>query len=72
VIAPASTGRESNNKIAVSNTDHTKRGIWSIVIEGERMFKMVEIKLIAPRIEEIPARCSEKIAKSTAGPLCAK
>jgi hypothetical protein len=71
-MAPARTGRESNSRIAVSSTDHTKRGIWSIVIDGERIFKMVEIKLIAPRIEEIPARCREKIAKSTAGPLCAK
>jgi hypothetical protein len=29
---------------------------------------MVVIKLIAPKIEEIPARCREKIAKSTDGP----
>lgn len=34
------------------------------------MFKTVVIKLIAPRMEEIPARWSEKIAKSTAGLLC--
>lgn len=30
----------------------------------------VEIKLIAPIIEEAPARCKEKIAKSTDLPLC--
>ncbi len=35
---------------------------------GARMLKMVVMKLIAPRIEPAPARCSEKIAKSTAGP----
>jgi len=29
---------------------------------------MVEIKLIAPLIEEIPAKCKLKIAKSTAAP----
>jgi hypothetical protein len=29
------------------------------------------MKLIAPAIEEIPARCKEKIAKSTAAPECA-
>jgi hypothetical protein len=28
----------------------------------------VEINLIAPRIEEIPAKCKEKIAKSRDGP----
>jgi hypothetical protein len=32
------------------------------------MFKIVTIKLIAPRIEAIPARCKLKIAKSTAAP----
>jgi hypothetical protein len=36
------------------------------------MFKIVEIKLIAPKIEETPAKCREKIVRSTAGPLCAK
>jgi hypothetical protein len=30
---------------------------------------IVEIKLIAPKIEEIPARCKEKMAKSTEAPL---
>jgi hypothetical protein len=29
------------------------------------------MKFIAPNIEEIPAKCSEKIAKSTDPPLCA-
>jgi hypothetical protein len=33
------------------------------------MLKMVEIKLIAPRIEEAPLTCNEKIARSTAPPL---
>jgi hypothetical protein len=32
------------------------------------MFKIVVIKLIAPKIEDAPARCNEKIAKSTDGP----
>jgi len=69
VIAPARTGKESSNKIAVIKTDHTNRGICSIVIEGLRIFIIVEMKLIAPKIEEIPAKCREKIVKSTAGPL---
>lgn len=56
MIAPAKTGRDSNNKRAVIKTDHTNNGIRSKVIEGDRMFRIVVIKLIAPRIEEIPAK----------------
>jgi len=37
-----------------------------------RIFKIVTIKLIAPAIEEIPAKCKLKIAMSTDGPECAK
>lgn len=32
------------------------------------MLMMVVIKLIAPRIEETPARCKEKIVRSTEAP----
>ena len=35
---------------------------------GARMLKMVVMKLMAPRIEEAPARCSDRITKSIAGP----
>jgi len=56
VIAPAKTGRDSSNKIAVMNTDHTKSGIRSNDIPIGRMFVIVVMKLIAPRIEEAPAR----------------
>jgi len=35
------------------------------------MLKIVTIKLIAPKIEDIPAKCRLKIPKSTAGPECA-
>jgi hypothetical protein len=34
------------------------------------MFIRVEIKFIAPNNEDIPARCNEKIVKSTAAPEC--
>jgi len=71
-MAPARTGRDNNKRIAVIKTDQTKRGIISKVIEGVRIFIIVEIKFTAPKIEEIPAICKEKIVKSTAGPLCAK
>lgn len=33
---------------------------------------MVVIKLIAPRIDEIPAKCREKIVRSTDAPACAR
>jgi hypothetical protein len=56
VIAPAKTGKDNNNKIAVIKTDHTNKGILSIDIFFERIFIIVEIKLIAPKIEEIPAK----------------
>lgn len=64
VIAPAKTGRDRRSKIAVINTDHTNRGIESKVKEEERIFIIVVMKLIAPKIEEAPARCKLKIARS--------
>ena len=38
---------------------------------GTRMFKIVTIKFIAPKIDETPAKCKLKIAKSTEPPECA-
>jgi len=76
VIAPANTGRESNNKKAVIKTDHTNNGIFSNDIDFDRMLIIVVMKLIAPKMEEIPAKCKDKILKSTAPPgwaiLCDK
>jgi hypothetical protein len=72
VIPPAKTGKARSNKTAVINTDHTNRGMFSSRIDGERMLRMVEIKLIAPKIEDTPATCNEKIVRSTLGPLWAK
>lgn len=71
MIAPASTGRDSSSKITVSITAHTNNGIRSSFIPFHRIFVTVVIKLIAPRIDEAPAKCSEKIAMSTDGPACA-
>ena len=68
MIAPASTGRESNNNIAVIKTDHTNRGILSMVMPGALILKMVVIKFIAPIIEEAPAQCKLKMARSTDPP----
>jgi len=68
VIAPAKTGRDKSNKIAVIITDQTNKGIRSYEIPSERILITVVIKFTAPRIEEIPAKCKEKIAKSTEAP----
>jgi hypothetical protein len=64
VIAPAKTGKERRSKTAVIRTDHTNKDIESKEREDDRMLIIVVIKLIAPRIEEVPARCREKIVKS--------
>jgi len=59
-MAPARTGNDKSSKIVVINTDHTNKGICSILIFKGRIFIIVVIKLIEPKIEEIPARCREK------------
>jgi len=65
-ILPAKTGSDNNNKTAVISTDHTNKGSWCIPIPGALIFIIVVMKLIAPKIEEIPAKCKLNIAKSTA------
>jgi len=70
VIAPAKTGNLVINKTAVIDTDHKNKDKRSIEIAlAVREHKIVVKKLILPRIEEIPARCNLKIAKSTEIPL---
>lgn len=50
------------------NTAHTNRGsLWNGKL-SVRMFTMVQIKLIAPKIEAAPDKCRLKIAKSTEPP----
>ena len=71
VRAPAKTGKERSNKIAVINTDQTNRGIRSNEIPFDRILIIVVIKFTAPKIDEIPAKCNEKMAKSTEDPLWA-
>jgi len=67
-MAPARTGSDSNSKNAVTNTDHTNRGSRSKETPGVRILIMVVIKFIEARIDEAPARCREKIARSTDPP----
>lgn len=56
VIAPARTGRDRSNNKAVMKTDQTNKGIRSNVIEVGRILMIVVMKLIAPKIDEIPAK----------------
>ena len=68
VIAPARTGRESNKRIAVIKTAQTNNGnLWKGRL-SVRIFTIVQIKLIAPKIEAAPDKWRLKIAKSTAPP----
>ena len=68
VSAPASTGIASSSRKAVTRIDHTNSGILCRVMPVARMFKIVVMKLMAPRTDEAPARCRLSMAKSTAGP----
>lgn len=71
-MAPARTGRERRSRTTVITTAHTNRGIRSNRSPCHRMLITVVMKLTAPRMDEAPARCSEKIARSTEGPACAR
>lgn len=68
MIAPANTGNDKSNNKAVITTDHTNNGIRSNLIPVARILITVVIKFTAPKIDEIPAKCNEKIAKSTEAP----
>jgi len=71
VIAPAKTGKDRSNKTAVTSTDQQKSGSRDIDIPRARILMIVTIKLIAPAIDEAPAKCKLNIARSTEGPECA-
>jgi hypothetical protein len=68
VIAPARTGSDRRRRTTVITTAHTNKGIRSRRIPCHRILITVVIKFTAPKIDEAPAKCSEKIAKSTDGP----
>ena len=55
-MAPAKTGRESNNKKTVTRTDQIKRLMCSKETAILRKFLTVHIKLIAPKMELTPAQ----------------
>ena len=64
-MAPANTGKDNNNKTAVIKTAQTNKGVLSRVIPNTRKLMIVLIKFTAPNKEDTPAKCKEKIAKST-------
>lgn len=70
VIAPAKTGNDNSNNIAVTIIAQQNKGNLCNVIPGFRILRIVVIKFIAPNIDEIPAKCKLKIAKSTDPPEC--
>ena len=67
-MAPARTGSDSTSRKAVTSTDQANSGILCMVMPGARMLKIVVMKLMAPRIDDAPARWSDRITKSIAGP----
>jgi len=68
VIAPAKTGRDNNNKIAVTKIAQANNGNLCKVCPGALIFNTVVMKLMAPNKDETPAKCKLKIAKSTEPP----
>jgi len=71
VIAPARTGSDKSNNRALIAIDHTNRRIRSGFILLGFMLIVVVIKFTAPTIEDTPAKCREKMAKSTDAPAWA-
>ena len=65
VIAPANTGKDNKSKIVVTKIDQTNKGIRSNNIPNARKLPSVLKKFTAPKIDLTPAKCREKIAKST-------
>lgn len=56
VMPAARTGRDRRSRTAVIRTAQTNRGVWYWEMAGGFMLIIVVIKLMAPKIEEIPAR----------------
>src|SRR5579864_8043320 len=70
VTAPASTGITAISRYAVISQVHTNSGMRSSVMPGARMFMMVTMTLMAPRIEEAPIMWIEKISIGNEAPVC--
>lgn len=72
VMPAARTGSERSRRTAVIRTAHTNRGVWYCEMAGGFMLIIVVMKLIAPRMEEIPAKWREKMVRSTEAPAWAR
>ena len=68
IIIPANTGNANNKRIAVINIAQPNNGTLCNTCPGILIFITVVMKFIAPNNEEVPAKCNEKIAKSTLPP----
>jgi len=68
VNAPARTGKANNNKIAVIKIPQTKRATIIQPALLVLIFRTVEMKFKAPNKEDTPAKCNEKMTKSTDPP----
>jgi len=69
VIPPANTGNDNSSNTAVTNIAQPNKGILCNTCPGIRIFIIVVMKFIAPSMDEIPAKCNEKMARSTDPPL---
>lgn len=56
VIPAARTGKDRSSRTAVIITDQTNNGVWYCVMAGGFILMQVVMKLMAPRMEETPAR----------------
>ena len=56
MIPPANTGKDNNNKIAVTKIAHENKLILCKLNPPALIFKIVEMKLIAPNKEETPLK----------------
>jgi len=71
VIPPARTGRAIIRSKVVKITLQTNKETRSKEKRETRILYPVQIKFMAPKMEEAPAKCRLKIAKSTLLPLWA-
>lgn len=72
VMPAASTGSERSRSTAVIRTAQINKGVWYWEMAGGFMLIIVVIKLMAPKMDETPARWSEKMVRSTEAPACAR
>ena len=64
VIAPAKTGKANNNKNVVIKILQENNEVISNIIDFWRIIIIEDKKFNDLRIEEIPAKCKDKIVKS--------